>query len=329
MPTRRRQFLIAAGALLTAPLAAEAQRVGKIARIGYLSLAPAEFDKSWVIAFRQGLRELGYVEGKNIVIEQRHAEGRLERLPELAVELVRLNVDVVVVYGGPPAVHAAQKASRTVPIVFTVSSDPVGAGLVASLARPGGNVTGLSDLHAGTVAKRLEFLKAVAPSTTRVAVLLNPAISTSSIQLKNLQAAAPAVDVRLLAVGVKGADDIDRAFVAIAKERCNALIVIPDQSFSYRHKQLAELAIKNRLPAISTIRQFADAGFLLSYGADFHVLWRRAATYVDKILKGAKPADLPVEQPTKFELVINMRTAKALGLTIPPSLLLRADQVIE
>jgi putative tryptophan/tyrosine transport system substrate-binding protein len=327
-PVRRRRFLVAAPGLF-APLASLAQQAAKVARIGYLSLAPTGFDKSWVDAFRQGLRELGYVEGNNVVIEQRHAEGRFERLPELAAELVRLNVDVVVVYGGPPAVHAVQKASRTVPIVFTVSSDPVGAGFVASLARPGGNVTGLSDLHAGTVAKRLELLKAVAPTTTRIAVLLNPAFSTSPIQLQHLQASAAALGVKIVAAGVSGPDDIDRAFETMAKERCDALVVIPDASFGGHHAQIATLAIKHRLPSISTVRQFADAGFLMSYGTDFHELWRRAASYVDRILKGAKPADLPVEQATRFELVINMKTAKTLGLSIPRSVLLRADQLIE
>jgi putative ABC transport system substrate-binding protein len=317
--------------LLAGLLAAEAQPQGKMHRIGYLSLQRAEGDKSWVAAFRQGFRDLGYVEGKNIVIEQRHAAGRPERLPELASELLGLKVDVLVVYGLWALIDAGWKAPSTLPIVFTVDPDPVGRGLVASLARPGGNVTGLSDSHADLVPIRLQFLKEVVPSVTRVGVLLNPTSPIATPQLKTAQAAAPALGLTVLPVEVKGRgrDDMDRAFATMGKEGLGALLVIGDPTISVHRSLIAELAIKTRLPTISTVREGAEAGLLMAYGTNFHELWRRAATYVDKILKGAKPGDLPVEQPTKFALVINLKTARALGLTIPPSLLLRADHIIE
>ncbi len=316
-------------ALVAPAVPAQAQRIETIPRIGYLSTSSVEADKSWVLAFRQRLRELGYVEGQSIVIEQRHAAQRSERLPELAAELVRLNVNAIVVYG-PPAILAAKNATSTIPIIFTVSADPVGAGYVASLARPGGNVTGLSDFHAGTITKRLELVKEIAPAAARVAVLLNPANPTALRQLESIQAAALALGVKAFSVEVSAPRDIDRAFVTMGKERSDGLIIIPDPSWFLGHqKRIAELALKYRLPALSTVKTWADAGGLMSYGTNFHDSWRRAAAYVDKILKGANPADLPVEQPTKFELAINLTTAKALGLTIPPSLLLRADHVID
>ncbi len=314
--------------LLVAPLAAEAQPARKVPWIGYLSVATVEFDKSWVGAFRDGLRELGYVEGQNIVIEQRHATGRSERLPELAAELLRLHVDVLVVYGA--WVPFVKEIPSTVPIVFTVVPDPVGQGLVASLAHPGGNLTGLSDMHADLVPKRLEFLKEVAPSASRVAVLWNAIQPMALLQLKTAQAAAPALGMTVLPAGVTGPepDDIERALAATDKERPGAILVIGEPTLGVHGPRIAEFAVKKRLPTIGTVRAWAELGFLMSYGTNFHELWRRAATYVDKILKGAKPADLPVEQPMKFELVINLKTAKALGLTIPPTLLFQADEVI-
>jgi putative ABC transport system substrate-binding protein len=317
--------------LLATPLAAEAQSAGKVQRIGYLSLQTAEGDKTWVAAFRQGLRELGYAEGQNVVIEQRHAAGRSDRLPELASELVRLKVDVLVVYGLWALIGAGWKAPSTLPIVFTVSADPVGTGLVASLARPGGNVTGLSDSHAELVPKRLELLKEVVPSAVRVGVLFNSASPNAARQFKTVQAAAPALGLTVLPVEVKGLglDDMDRAFATMGQQRPGGLLVIGDPTVSVHRRRIAELAVKARLPTISTVREWAEAGLLMAYGTNFHELWRRTATYVDKILKGAKPSDLPVEQPTRFELVINIKTAKALGLTIPPLLLLQADHVIE
>lgn len=327
----RRAFLVAMVPVLVGPLAVEAQQTAKVRRIGYLSLATAEVDKSWVAAFRQGLRELGYVEGQTIVIEQRHAAGRPERLSGLVAELVRLKVDVFVVYGGVRAVQAVKQATRTIPIVLAVSADPVGQGLVASLARPGGQVTGLSDYHGSLVPKRLELLKDVVPSASRVAVLLNPGNPGALLQLKDIRAAAPAVSVTVVSVEVKGSepDDFDRAFTVISRERPDALLLVPDATFVDRQRHIAELAVRHRLPAIGTLRQYAESGFLLSYGANFSDLWRRAATYVDKILKGASPAQIPIEQASQFELVINLKIAKALGLTIPPALLLRADHVIE
>ena len=326
---RRRFLLTALAGALAAPLAAEAQPTGKVWRIGYLSVVSAETDRSWVTAFRDGLRELGYREGENVVLEQRHAAQQLDTLPGLAADLVRLQIDVVVA-NGTPAILAAKNAKNGLPIVITVNADPVGAGLVASLARPGGNITGNTDGHADLGPKRLELLKAAVPSVSHVAVLWNPATPQAARQFDNIQAAASGLGVTLLPFEVGGPGDIDRVFARVGRGRAGALFVIPDQSWSQgQERRIAELAMKSRLPGSGTARQFADSGILMSYGANFHDLWRRAAAYVDKILKGAKPADLPVEQPTRFELVINLKTAKALGLTIPPSLLARADQVIE
>ena len=328
--------LIALAVVLTlgltrTPLVADAQSAGKVQRIGYLSLQRPEGDRSWVAAFRQGLRDLGYVEGKNIVIQQRHAAGRAEKLPDLASELVDLKSDVLVVYGVWALVGTGWKPPGTLPIVFTVDADPVGKGLVASLARPGGNITGLSDTHADLVPKRLQLLKEVVPSVGRVGVLLNPDNPMATTQFKNAQTAAGELGLTLLPVEVKGRgrEDMDSAFVRAGPQRLGSLLVIGDPTVSIHRARIAELAVKSRLPTISTVREWAEAGLLMSYGTSFHELWRRTATYVDKILKGAKPGDIPVEQPTKFELVINLKTAKALGLTIPQTLLLRADQVIQ
>jgi putative ABC transport system substrate-binding protein len=314
--------------LLAAPLGAEAQPAGKAWRVGYLSSSSAERERGRLGAFQQGLRELGYLEGKSIFLEQRYAGGEFERLPELAAELARFKVDVFVV-AGAPAAHAAKKASSVIPIVMTAVADPVGMGLVASLARPGGNITGLSDFNTGVVAKRLELLREVVPSLSRVAVLLNPTNPSNPPQLKLTQAAAATLAVTLLAFEAKRADEIDRAFALIKTECPGALIVIGDPMLGSHAKRLVELSTRNRLPAIYWTREFPDAGGLMSYGTNFDELWRQAATYVDNILKGTQAADLPIEQPTNFELVINLKSAKALGLTIPQSILLRADQVIE
>ena len=325
---RRRFLLTALAGALAAPLGAWAQPVGKLWRAGYLSSSSVQRERVRVAAFQQGLRELGYLEGKNILIEERYAGGAFERLPELAAELVRLKVDIFVV-AGAPAAQAAKKASSVIPIVMTAVADPVGMGLVADLARPGGSITGLSDFNTGVVVKRLELLREVAPSASRVAVLLNPMNPSNPPQLKLTQAVAATLAVTLLTFEAKRADEIDRAFLAMKTERPGGLIVIGDPMLGSHAKRIVELSTRNRLPAIYWTREFPDAGGLISYGANFDDLWRRAATYVDKILKGAKPGDLPIEQPTKFELVINLKTAKALGLTIPPSLLQRADHVIE
>ena len=325
---RRRFLLTSLAGTLAAPLAAKGQQAGKLWRVGYLSSSSAERERTRLAAFQQGLRELGYLEGESIFIEQRYAGGEFERLAELAAELARLKVDIFVV-AGAPAAYAAKKASSVIPIVMTAVADPVGMGLVASLARPGGSITGLSDFNTGVVVKRLELLREVVPSVSRVAVLLNPTNPSNPPQLKLTQAAAATLPVTLLAFETKRADDIDRAFLAMKTERPGALIVIGDPLLGSHAKRIVELSTRNRLPAIYSTREFPDAGGLMSYGTNFDDLWRQAAAYVDKIFKGAKPGDLPVEQPTKFELVINLKTAKALGLIIPPSLLLRADQVIE
>ena len=313
--------------LLALSVSAQAQQPQKIPRLGYLSYGSVEIDKSLLAALQQGLRELGYLEGKNIVIEQRYAEGQSDKLPELVAEFVRVKADVIVVTGDPAA-HAAKKATRAIPIVIVTSPDPVGTGLIESLAHPGGNVTGLSDFHGGVVTKRLELLKDVAPLASRIAVLLNPANPSNPIQLKDIQAAAPAFRVTLISLEVKGPDDLDPAFKMVVKERPGALLVLGDRLFATNQTQIIELAVKNRLPAIYSQGLYVEAGGLMSYGANFTDQYRRAAIYVDKILKGAKPADLPVEQPKKFEFVINLKAAKQIGLTIPPNVLARADKVI-
>ena len=308
---------------------AEAQQPDKVYQIGYLSVRTAAREKRRIAAFQQGLQELGYTDGKNIVIELRRAvAGQRKRLRELAAELVCLKVDVIVATGGS-STQAAKEMTTTIPIVFTVSADPVGDGLVASLARPGGNVTGLSDLHSGLVTKRLELLKEIVPTATRVGVLLNPAFPAHPRQLKDIQATAPAFGVTVLSSPVTGADDIDRAFATMRKEGAGGLLVLGDPLIGNHRPQIVDLTVKSRLPAIFTNRGAVRKGGLMSYGANITELWRRAATYVDKILRGAKPADLPVEQPTKFELVINLKTAKQIGVTIPPVVLYQATEVIK
>jgi putative ABC transport system substrate-binding protein len=327
----RRTFLTGTGAALFAtPFAAEAQQAAKIARIGFLATNLAA-TPHLPEAFLQGLRDLGYVEGRNVVIEYRDAEGKPERLPALAAELVALKVDVIVT-GGTPQALAAKQATRTLPIVFASAPDPVESGLVTSLARPGGNVTGLSALAQELVGKRLEQLKHAVPGVSRVAVLWQPGAfgeRTERDMLKEAEVAARALGVRLHFVEARGPEDFDRAFSEMTRARAGALAVSSGSMFIIERRRLVDLAAKNRLPALYPTRESVDAGGLMSYGPNLADAFRRAATYVDKILKGAKPGDLPVEQPTKFELVINLKTAKALGLTIPPSLLGRADQVIQ
>jgi len=306
--------------VLAAPLAAPAQQApGKTARIGVLGRVSLPFD-----AFREGLRELGYVEGQNIAIEYRFADGKDERLPGLAAELVRLKVDVIVAVS-PPATEAAKQATSTIPIVFPVSGDPVAEGFVASLARPGGNLTGLATIGPELVGKQLELLKAVAPKVSRVAMLQNP---SQQVQ-RQAEDAARALGVQLQVLKARTPSEIEAAFAAMRSQRAGGVLVMRDSVFFAQRTQIVALAAKSRLPAVYGFREQAEAGGLMAYGASTPQLFRRAATYVDKILKGAKPADLPVEQPTKFELVINLKTAKALGLTIPPSLLGQADQVIQ
>ena len=326
----RRAFIhTLTGGLLAAPLAAQAQPAGKVYRIGYLAGGTSTSAPHLLEAFRQGLRERGWVEGQNIVIDYRFAEGRLDRLPDLAAELVRLKVDIIVATPTPSAA-AAKNATGTIPIVMIGAGDPVGQGLIASLARPGGNVTGLSyGVGQEIFGKQLALLKEAVPKVGRVAVLWNPAVPTLAPAIREVKVAARSLGVQLQLLEARGPHDFDGAFAAMVKERVQALLVLVDPMFSFHRTRLADLAAKSRLPAVYTNRLPVEAGGLMSYGPSFPDLWRGAATFVDKILKDAKPADLPVEEPTKFELVINLKTAKALGLTIPPSLLQRADQVIE
>jgi putative ABC transport system substrate-binding protein len=329
--TTRRAFIgTLAGGLLTAPLAAEAQQATKVARIGYLSpnLAASPHLRE---AFLQGLRDLGYVEGRNVVIEIRSAEGKFERLPALAAELVALKVDVILATGTPASL-AAEHATRTLPIVFVAAADPVTSGFVTSLARPGGNITGLFNLAPELVGKCLEQLTQAVPGVSRVAALWQPGGQGERMDkdmLKAADVAARALGVRVQFVEARGPTDFDRAFSDMTRAGAGALTVLPSPMFLSERRRLVDLAAKNRLPAVYPSRESVDAGGLMSYGPDLADLFRRAATYVDKILKGAKPSDLPVEQPTKFELVINLKTAKALGLTIPQSVLGRADHVIQ
>jgi putative ABC transport system substrate-binding protein len=326
----RRTFLATlAGGLLAAPLAAEAQPREKVPRVGYLT-AGSHSDQGRqrrFEAFRQGLRELGYVEGQNIAIESRWAEGKDDWYPALAADLVRLKVDVIVAVGGA-ATKAAQQATRTIPIVMSLVNDPLGSGLVPSLARPGGNITGISLMAPDLVGKQLGVLKEVVPKVSRVALLRNPANPASAPQLREAEVAARALGVRLQTLEARVPQEIASAFAAMTRERAGALVVLTDSIFTNQRRQIAELAAERRLPAVYGNTEHAEAGGLIAYGANFLDLERRAATFVDKILKGAKPADLPIEQPSKFELIINLKTANALGLTIPQSLLLRADEVI-
>ena len=322
----RRHFLLTslAGAL-AAPLAAEAQQAGS-RRIGYLeSSSPSPARLQLLEAFRQGLRELGYREGKDIVFESRFGEGNPDQIQRFAAELVELKVDILVT-SGTPATEAAKQATR---MIMTQLADPVGSGLVASLGRPGGNVTGLSTQDADLGGKRLELLLQVVPRVSRLAQLVDETSTGTVLIGKGTKAAAASVGVQLQSLGVREKGELDGAFAAMKKARADALIVESSSMLFAWRERLAELALKNRLPTMFAQRQYAEAGGLMAYSADFSDLYRRAATFVDKILKGAKPADLPIEQPTKWVFVVNLNTARALGLTIPPSLLLRADQVIE
>jgi len=328
---RRRAFMaVIAGSLLTAPLAAEAQPVGKVSRVGVLSVEAAPFTEAGVAApFLAALRDLGWIASQNIVFEARYAAGQPDRLPALAADLVRLKVDVIVTFLNQETL-AAKRATASIPIVMFLGIYPVQAGLVASLARPGGNVTGTS-VGPVTGGKYLELLKEAVPKLTRVAILWDPTFpgfADTAIQAE-LDVEARKLGLTLASIEVQRPDDIERALARIAKERPGALWVLPIGPLAAGTRQIFDFAAQHRLPTIVPTRYFVEAGGLMSYGYDREHLVKRAASYVDRILKGAKPADLPIEQPTKFELVINLKTAKALGLTIPPSLLQRADQVIE
>ena len=320
---RRRFLLTSLAATLAAPIGAGAQQAGKVARIGFLVTSSAGSNPHRLEVFRKGLREHGYVEGKNIVFDYRYAEGNLNRLPDLAAELVALKVDVIVT-AGEPGIRAAKRATTIIPIVFPATLDPVAAGLVESLARPGQNVTGLSIVGPELDGKRLELLKEAVPKTSRVAVLFGPAYPP-----KEREIAAQALGIQIISLRVREVGDFEPAFATARKKNVDALLTSPSPLLNNVRERIVEFAAKNRLPAMYGGPEFVEAGGLMSYAPSYTDLFHRAATFVSKILKGAKPADLPVEQPTKFELVINLKTAKALGLTIPPSLLARADQVIE
>jgi putative ABC transport system substrate-binding protein len=314
--------------LATTPLAAEAQPAGKVPRIGWLAPSSAPAAAHVIEAFRQGLRDLGYVEGKDILIEYRWAAGRYERLPNLAAELVRLNVDVIFAVMTVAALPA-KNATRTIPIVTVAATDPE-QGLVASLARPGGNITGLTfTTGPEIVSKQLQLLSEAVPMVSRVALLWNPANPAAEPFLRQVEVAAQSSRLELQRVEVRGPDEFESAFSVMTRGRAGALLVVADPIFFVHRTRLVDLATKSRLPTMLPTREHVEAGGLMGYGPSLPDLFRRAAAYVDKILKGAKPADLPVEQPTTFELIINLKTAKALGLTIPPSMLLQADRVIE
>jgi putative tryptophan/tyrosine transport system substrate-binding protein len=306
----------------------QAQQPAKVPRIGYLTVASLSSNVARVEAFRQGLRELGYVEGKNIVIEWRSGDGKVERIPALAAELVRLKVDVVVT-AGPTATRPAKKATTTIPIVMALDTDPVGNGFVASLARPGGNITGLSALSPDVSGKQLELLKEIVPKLSRVSVLGHSTEPANARTLREIELAAGAFGVQLQLLDVLDPKDFETGFRAAIKGRADALLLLPSPIIIDYRTQITNLALKSRLPVMYFRREFVQAGGLISYATSFTDLSHRAATYVDKILKGTKPADLPVEQPTKFELVINLKAAKQIGVTIPPNVLARADRVIK
>jgi ABC-type uncharacterized transport system substrate-binding protein len=314
--------------VLLAVAVADAQQPKKVSKIGYLSPSSPSADSARVEAFRQGLRDLGYVQGKNIVIEYRYAGGKPELLPDLAAELIRLKVDVIMTFGGPGTV-AAKGATKTIPIVITDVSDPVALGLIASLAHPGGNVTGLSPLAKEISGKQLELLMEAFPRVSRVAILLDQTSHSNALSLEEIKVAAGALQVALQPLQVRGPDDLEPTFSAVKRERADALIVLRTGGTSTYRARIVNFTAKSRLPAMYADSEFTEAGGLMSYGSNRVDLVRRAATYVDKILKGTKPADLPVEQPKKFELVINLKAAKQIGLTIPPNVLARADKVIK
>jgi putative ABC transport system substrate-binding protein len=328
---RRELIALLGGAAATWPLAVHAQQpAGRVYRVGYLSIGSREQTLDFIKAFEEGLRSLGYRVGENVIIEYRFANGEMERLPANAADMVRLGVDIIVAAGANPITVAAMKATTTIPIVMTSAVDPVRAGLVASLARPGGNVSGLAaDAGGEILGKRFELLKETLPNLSRLGILWNPDFAFNLIRQTSMAENARILGLTTIPVEARGADELEQAFATMVRERVQAFVLQGDSVlFNYRG-QIAEMALRNRLPAASLQRELAEAGFLLTYGADIRDLYRRSAAFVDKIFKGAKPADLPVEQPTKFELVINLKTAKALGVEVPTSLLQRADEVIE
>jgi putative tryptophan/tyrosine transport system substrate-binding protein len=326
---RRRQFLtLLGGGAVALPLAARAQPMAKVWRVGMLETTAATLNAANLDAFRQALRQLGYVEGQNLIVEYRSGDGHIDRFPQLAAELVHLNVDIIITRGTPAAL-AAKKATTTIPIVMAAIGEPVETGMVASLARPGGNVTGLSAFVTELTAKRVEIMRELIPQLSRMALIDNMANRSVPAQWDEMKRAAVAFGIQPQLYDVRKAEDMERAFSSAIAQRVNALSVGNDSVLIANRIQVVQLAARHRLPAIYATRDFVDAGGLLSYAAHYPDLYRRAAAYVDKIFKGAKPADLPVEQPTKFEIVVNLKAASALGLEVPPTLLARADEVIE
>ncbi len=325
--TRRLLCYTLCALLFVSSYPAKAQESKNTPRLGFLSAGAAQDERDRLAVFREGLRDLGYIEKKNIFIEYRFAEGKLEQLPELAAELARLNVNIIVTAGNE-AVQAAKSATQAIPIVMAFSGDPVGAGFVSTLARPGGNITGLSRINIELTAKRLELLNEVIPNATRIAVLYNPEGRVPMLALKEAQAAAHKLGLQIQALEMQAPQDIDSAFRSVARERAGAVMTLAGGFTGFHRTRIVSLAAKSRLPGMYNNARFVEDGGLMSYASDQREEFRRAALYVDKILKGAKPGELPVEQPTKFELVINLKTAKQIGLAIPPNVLARADKVI-
>jgi putative ABC transport system substrate-binding protein len=328
---RRREFITLLGATTASrPVAARAQKqISGIARIGVLSPFSRTTGLSAFVAFAETLRDLGWIEGTNLAFEYRWADGQADRLPGLAAELVRLKVDVIFDTYGTPAALAAKHATTTIPVIFAGTGDAVGVGLVASLARPGGNITGVSNLTEQTIGKQLEFLKEILPSLARVTVVINPTNPVYGPLLKASEAPARALNLQLLTIGIRDSGEVESAFDAAVKQGAEGFVVLRDTVLIMSRSELAALAAKYRRPAVYAMREFAEVSGLLSFGPDFADMYRRCAHIIEKILKGAQPSDVPVEQTTRFQLVINMKTAKALGLSVPPSLLARADEVIE
>jgi ABC-type uncharacterized transport system substrate-binding protein len=323
----RGAFVLALLTVLCIPAFAHAQSASKVAKVGWLSAGTAEVDASLLAGLRQGMKSLGYVEGKSFVFDARYAAGRPEKLPEAAAELVRAKVDVIVASGDQAAL-AARKATSSIPIVVQVA-DAIGIGLVSNLARPGANVTGVNDLHADLVPKRLEILRELSPKISRAAFLSNPGNPTCVRQSQEIRAAAPSFGLTMDSVDAGGADALDHAFSALSKEKVGGVIVCGDRMLSTHRARIYELAAKARIPTMYANRRFVDSGGLVSYGTNLTEVYQRIAVYVDKILKGAKPGELPLEQPTKFELAINLKAAKAIGLVVPRSLLLRAEHIVQ
>lgn len=324
---RRRGFLLASSALLAVRLA-WGQQARSPWKVGYLSGGSVSGDRTWIAAFQRGMRELGYVEGGSLVIEQRHADGRVDLLPKLAAELVALKVDIFVVFGATSA-RAADQASATIPVVMASTADPVGDGLVATLARPGGKITGLSDNHSELVAKRLQLLKDILPSSKQIGVLFNSSNPTMRRQAGEISAVASSLNLAVTSLPMTGAADVDAVLAGSARDSVNGVMILGDPTTQSLRRQIIAVSEKIKMPTMFTTPEGAEAGGLVSYGTNFEGLFHRAAAYVDRIFKGARPADMPVEQPTKFELVINLKTARALGIKVPQTILLRADRIIE